>query len=330
MDKKIGKFVANVGKNAKDMLEKSKELTIHAVDQNDDGKFNLEDVSVFADAVGKSVKKSAIALKEGADEKARQLELRTLNPIFLDTMNEAEFVMPKFIRVTDRDKKYSESEVCRGSIGYGSEQKGLHIVNIFKDTVDAFGVSFYPDCDSEFYYVDPSDRDCYIALDEYFSYLKLARISELQKIAQDLGAKHFRVTYKEEKAMFSEKKSNAKLSVKPIASAEAEQARSEKKYSAVDIAAEMDFPGHAPIRPTLKYLRNDPSINGLIDMRMNELAPLLHQKFTLKLSNSSGLKENEAVKIDAALKGMKCTGNASVVSESQMESRRYLDYEIDF
>ena len=31
-----------------------------------------------------------------------------------------------------------------------------------------------------------------------FLYLKIARIRELQKIVQDLGAKHFRVTYKEE------------------------------------------------------------------------------------------------------------------------------------
>ena len=65
-------------------------------------------------------------------------------------------------------------------------------------------------------------------------------------------------------------------------------------------------------------------------MRMDETAPLLHQKFMLKLSNSSGLKENEAAKIDAVLKGMKCTGNTTVVSEVHNESRRYLEYEIDF
>lgn len=61
--------------------------------------------------------------------------------------------MPHFIRVTERDKKRAESEVCQGAIGYWSD------------------------------------------------YLKQVRISELQKIAQDLGAKHFRVTYKEEKSI---------------------------------------------------------------------------------------------------------------------------------
>ena len=330
MEKNFGKLVLNVGKNAKDLLEKSKNITIQVADQNADGKFDLEDVSVIAGSVGNVMKKGAQTLKETTDEKARQLELKTLQPIFLETLNDTDFLMSRFIRITDRDKKHAESEVCKGSIGFLSDQKGLHIVNIFRDSIDSYGLSFYPDCDSEFYYVDPSDRDGYIALDEYFSYLKQVRISELQKIAQDLGAKHFKVTYKEEKTSFSEKKVSKKVTAKPIASIDVEQNNENKKYSTVEIAAEMECPGHTPVKPKLKYMKYDPSINGLVEMRMNEHAPLLHQKFMLKLSNSSGLKESEAIKIDAVLKGMKCTGNATVLSETQNESRRYLEYEIDF
>lgn len=330
MEKKFGKLVLNVGKNAKDLLEKSKDITIQVADQNADGKFDLEDVSVIAGSVGNVMKKGAQTLKETTDEKARQLELKTLQPIFLETLNDTDFLMSRFIRITDRDKKHAESEVCKGSIGFLSDQKGLHIVNIFRDSIDSYGLSFYPDCDSEFYYVDPSDRDGYIALDEYFSYLKQVRISELQKIAQDLGAKHFKVTYKEEKTSFSEKKVSKKVTAKPIASIVVEQNNENKKYSTVEIAAEMECPGHTPVKPKSKYMKYDPSINGLVEMRMNEHAPLLHQKFMLKLSNSSGLKESEAIKIDAVLKGMKCTGNATVLSETQNESRRYLEYEIDF
>lgn len=32
----------------------------------------------------------------------------------------------------------------------------------------------------------------YLALEKYFDYLKIAQVNELQKIAQELGAKHFR------------------------------------------------------------------------------------------------------------------------------------------
>ena len=65
-------------------------------------------------------------------------------------------------------------------------------------------------------------------------------------------------------------------------------------------------------------------------MRLNEDSALTHQKLMIKLSNSSGLKENDAIKIDAILKGMRFVGNTTVQSESKNEARRYLEYEIDF
>lgn len=47
----------NVGKNAKEIVEKSKDFVVQSVDQNDDGKFDLEDVSVMATTLGNTVKK---------------------------------------------------------------------------------------------------------------------------------------------------------------------------------------------------------------------------------------------------------------------------------
>ena len=45
--------------------------------------------------------------------------------------------------------------------------------------------------------MDPSDDKLYIALDNYYDYLKVTRISKLQNLAQSLGAKHFKVSYKD-------------------------------------------------------------------------------------------------------------------------------------
>ena len=92
----------------------------------------------------------------------------------------------------------------------------------------------------------------------------------------------------------------------------------------------MECPGHNPIMPKLKYMKYEPYIKGLIEMRMNENGSLLHQKMEFKFSNFVGLKESEAAKIDAVLKTMKCNGNVTLVSETKNESRRYLEYEIDF
>ena len=55
MEKKFGKLVSNVGKNAKDILEKSKNKAVQIADQNDDGKFDLEDVTAMANSVGVEV-----------------------------------------------------------------------------------------------------------------------------------------------------------------------------------------------------------------------------------------------------------------------------------
>lgn len=326
MKAKFKEYASGIGKSTKNLLDSA----LKSADQNDDGKFDLEDVSAIAESVGNTVKKGALSLMETADEKAQQLELKSLQPIFAETLEAAEFALPKFIRVAERDKRRAESQVCQGSIGYTSEQKGLRIVNIFRDSLDAYGLMFYPDADGEFYYVDPTDRDRYIALNDYFSYLKIARINELQKIAQDLGAKYFKVTYKEEKASFTESKVHVQAVAKVIANVDANHHFEEQKYSTTEIAAEMEFPGHVPVKPELKYMQKDSSIQTLVAMRMNEETPLLHQKYMLKMSISSGMKENDAIKIDAALKGMKCSGNTTVSSEARNEDRRYLEYEISF
>lgn len=328
MENKFGKLVSGVGQNARNVLEKTKNLAVQVADQNDDGKFDMEDVSAIASSFGDAVKKGAHSLKETVNEKSKQMEIKNLQPFFIEDLNG--FSMPRFIRVVERDKKHAASEMCKGAIGFWSDFKENRLLNIFRDVMEVYDLSFYPNSESEFFYVNPIDKDNYIALDEYFNYLKQVRIGELQRIAQDLGAKYFRVTYKEEKSSFTENKAGGKTGVKSNGSVEIEQNCNEKKYSKIEIAAEMKCPGHAPVEPKLKYMKYDPTISNLVEMRMNAQGPLSHQTLTLKLSNSSGLKESEAVKIDAILKGLKCTGNLTVLNETQNEARRYLEYEIDF
>ena len=67
-------------------------------------------------------------------------------------------------------------------------------------------------------------------------------------------------------------------------------------------------------------------------MRMNADQRLEQQQFTLDMKNFSGIKQNEAAKIDAVLNSLKYTGNFTVSSEAQNETGRFLEYEyeIDF
>lgn len=316
---------------------KAKEAIVKAADQNDDGAFDFKDVSVIAGTIGNAAKSTATAMLNSADEQRREMERKLLQPIFAEDLDNADFFISKLVRVTEIDKRRAESDVCKGSIGYITNQKDVRIVNIFKDKLDYFGLQFYPDADCELYYVDPSDRDKYIALGDYFDYLKVARVNELQKIAQDLGAKHFRVTYKEEKTSFSSKNVKVKVSAKtadksegPSANEGAEYNHDATEMSKIEIAAEMDCPGHEPHEPKLYYLQRELSVQNLIALRMDESSPLEHHIFAIRLSNSTGIKENDAIKIDAALKAMKISGNTTVTSEVRNESRRLFEYEVDF
>jgi len=325
----LGEAAIGAGKNAKAFLGKTKDTIIKAVDQNGDGSFDFKDVSAMADSIGNAAQNAANAMRDNAEARNREKERKALQPVFLEDLDSTDFTLSKLIRAVDIDKKHAESEVCKGSVGFISEQKELRIVNIYKNMIGAFGISLYPDADSEIYYIDPSDRDKYIALDDYFGYLKIARVNELQKIAQDLGAKHFRVTYREKKASITKNDMKAKGNVRAGA-AEAERNLSISDNSNIEVAAEMQCLGHAPIEPKLLYLRGEPSIQSLIALRMDKNSQMFHQEFSLKLSNSSGIKEKDAVKIDAALKAMKISGNTTVVSEAQSESRRFFEYEVDF
>lgn len=325
----LGEAAIGAGKNAKAFLGKTKDTIIKAVDQNGDGSFDFKDVAAMADSIGNAAQNAANAMRDNAEARNREKERKALQPVFPEDLDSTDFTLSKLIRVVDIDKKHAESEVCKGSVGFISEQKELRIVNIYKNMIGAFGISLYPDADSEIYYIDPSDRDKYIALDDYFGYLKIARVNELQKIAQDLGAKHFRVTYREKKASITKNDMKAKGNVRAGA-AEAERNLSISDNSNIEVAAEMQCLGHAPIEPKLLYLRGEPSIQSLIALRMDKNSQMFHQEFSLKLSNSSGIKEKDAVKIDAALKAMKISGNTTVVSEAQSESRRFFEYEVDF
>ena len=125
---------------------------------------------------------------------------------------------------------------------------------IFQESIGAFPISLYPEKTTGAYYVDPVFADRYITMDEYFTFLKVARVNELQKIAQDLGAKHFKVVYVDQSKDVVTKKAAGALSAKLIpgkVDASGQHDSDYKGASQVRIAAEMEFEGHAPVEPTL-------------------------------------------------------------------------------
>lgn len=334
----------DAGTKRENLADKARKKIIHAIDQNDDGTVDLKDVAMIADNMGNAAKKMASSVQSSVKQNGNQLgnwmnqakleaERNALQPVFPEDLDGDNHFMPKMIRVVDIDKKHAESDVCKGSIGYLSEHKGVKVANVFTDCIDQFGIELYPNKRSDIYYVNPTNRNHYIALNEYFDFLRIARVSELQRIAQELGARYFKVTYLEEKKTLSSHnlKAQGKGAFKKVGrvNADAEHSDSEKMYSKSEVVAEMQCVGQAPIEPQLVYFQNNQTVRTLINLRMADNT-ITSQKIMIKCSNTSGIKTKEAAKIDAALATMKCTGNTTMVSEAQSEERHVFMYEIEF
>lgn len=289
----IKKGFKNFADGTKGVMKKTTNSVIKKIDQNDDATFDKEDLKAIKDKINTTAQKTSSNIKKLVDEKRKENELKKLQPIFAEDLEKAEFILPKLICVSDIDKKYSESDVCRGAIGYKTDCKDLTVINIFKENIELYGLTFQPDIDCEVYYVDPTDKNKYIALEDYFSYLQEVRVNELEKIAQDLGAKHFRITLMEEKKTFTkhEKKMNTDGNYGAKVSVETERQQVSSSASKVKILAEDSFPGHTPIKPRIRYLAKESNIQTLIELRMNPNSPLTNRKFSIELSKSSGMKK---------------------------------------
>ena len=301
--------------------EKTKKPLINAADIKEGADKTLEvignaakDVGEFADAQFKNAKRIFGEASKNLEETLSKQRLEKYRPIFPDEFDHDSFDFPSMINVVEFDKRMKIEE-CKGAIGYRETVNNVDVLGIYKDDMDKFGISYYPDNAETAYYVHPLQEDVYIEINEYFKYLKDARVAELEYIAQSLGAKHFRVSIMEESSteQIKKTKGSAKLlKGKDKGNAEVEAETNDRQYSFLGVAAENRYPGKAPVRPELKYWANNESIKSLVDQRMNSENPLLSRTYKLDYNTCTGIKEKEAAKIDGVLKALKFTGAGSV------------------
>lgn len=328
----LNKTTKGISRTTQNLVKKAKNVVVKTIDQNGDHTLNKEDLSIFKKRIDTSTHKTTENIKSTLDRRKRDNDLRKLKPLFIADLDDAKFTLPKLICVSNPEKNFLESVACKGAIGRYVDYKNMNVITIFKDYYANFNIELYPDIDSTVYYVDPANKSRYIAMGEYFEYLKQARVNELEKIAQDLGAKHFKVTLMEERKSFVKKGQNKQAGgilddVKVDANQKAEIEKG--KVSVIEISSESYFNGHAPTEPKLRYLKNEPDIKTLIDLRMSSNS-INNRKVIIKLSKTLGMRQNDAVNIDGALKFMHITGNTTIANEYSDESRKFFQYEIDF
>ena len=256
-------------------------------------------------------------------------------PIYESDVNDETFQLPNIIQVVDQDDRVGKAG-CEGAIGFGEAVKEAPVLTFLTSFAGNLDVKYYPTLHDSVYYVDPMDPTLYIDMDDYFDYLRAERVNELVKVAQDLGATKVSVKLLEEKMSFTGKKRREKAKAEQeqaSVSAEGKHDEERREFSRAEILAEYNFPGGEPHMPELNYFRHENEIQFLIDLRMDKNHPATGtQTKRFKASNSFGIKANDAGKIDAALKKIGISANATVtMSElANREDRLFYEYEIVF
>lgn len=286
-------------------------------------------------SVIEDIKDTAERWNDEAEVAKNKKDLLTLSPVFLPNLQSGEFKIPAMLCVVDEpDKKHAESKACAGSIGFLNEVNGVQTLNVYRSNLAETGLSCYPDNDKEVYYIDPSDKSSFIALDNYFDRIKKARVNELVKIAYDLGAKSIEVNYITSAKMDSVKKKSAKLKAKEGkdgGGAEANSNHQNKESSVTTVAASQKTEGNNnPQRPNLVYFKNEEDILDLIDMRMNGQNKVKEKSYTFKSVSSSCMKYKDAVKIDGALQKLKLNAGVSMEEELATANSTVLEYKVEF
>ena len=141
----FGKMLGDAVKGVSDFVNKASEDITKAIDQNGDGVLDFSDIQTVADSI-----------RANQEEARRNADLKRLNPLFRDDIESAEFVMSKMICIAEIDKPHADNPVCKGSVGFKTVQDDMSLITIYRDQLDSFGLTFYPDLDNNVYY-QPDD-----------------------------------------------------------------------------------------------------------------------------------------------------------------------------
>lgn len=257
-----------------------------------------------------------------------QMDKKRIRPVFKENLTIPGFKLPRMIHVVD-DDKYKRHKVMEDAIGHIDKEKGLEFITVYTENISFLDLDFYPGIYNEnLFFINPCFQNQYISLDDYFNYLADAKISEMDRIAQELGAVFFEVKLMEKRERFvnTEKKINSK---KNKSSIQTKIENKEKDLKETRVLLTAEYGGHDPSRPELKYLKSEESINTLINKRLND-SEFKEQHYIINYNNVSGITLSNASKIDCILKTLKLNTNISIKSKVEYETMKFFEYHIKF
>jgi len=283
---------------------------------------------------------SAQTLVSKAQEENQKALIKKYNPVFPADYTKENFGIPNLVMIVD-DVVRKDIAVCKGSIGWRSNTKGVEVFCLYDEAIEFSGLHFIPSavCDS-IYYVDPFDRTRFIRLDCYFDKMQESRLAELQHIAYCLGARSYSVEMADtssEKKSASQKASaranDGTGAIKISTHGSEESAVTSEKETKRKSMAHAEFVGERKsLQPTLTWFAHDDNIRNLIDMCCSGkgLGEIKSFSIEFKGSDFATIGANTAAKIDGAMNRISAGSDFALQRKVTEESHHSLIYQIEF
>lgn len=288
-----------------------------------------------AERAGEVGADAATKAGEAASSGKQKMMESIYRPVFPEEYTSSDYNRPKMIAIANSAER-KDVEVCAGSIGWSDTAAGVNVLHLYEESVPFSGITFYPQalCDSV-YYEDSLTPGRFINLDCYFDVLQKDRITELRRIAYELGARKCTLESTEEAKSVSMAKGGikAKAKIKKGLSGGADASRKSSSASSKSIVFTQTFEGNAkPKRPELKWFAHDQEIEFLISTRCNGDDSNATKQYRVELESSSTqtMSVQLAAKLDKALGKLGATCNFTLQDEAYTESRRRLVFEVEF
>lgn len=298
-----------------------------------------------ADKVGEAGKSVANVARDGvhslsdkaqelsAQAKAKQLEelLKKFPPVSREDIAKTSFAKPQLIQIVDNSLK-QEIAAYRGALGWSGKEDGVDILYLYHISVPDSNIRFLPSvvCDAV-YCAHPFEAQCYIRLDNYFSYIQQAKLAELQHIAFSLGVKHYWVELVE--TTNQSDNSNTAVSFKGLkfVNGNAERAIQSSAYSQSKSLAEMSFAdSREPQMPELHYFAQDENVKELIAMRCSADKRGMLTSYTIELSNSSSAAMSATTAAKISLAANKLGAGSNFQTQSAKEQNSKMIFKMEF
>lgn len=308
------------------------------------------DLQKSAERVGNAIGKAAEIGKKAVDgtragvqllankaqEENFKAQIKKYNPVFPDQYSSPAFGLSNLIMIVD-DVVRKDIDVCKGAIGWKSQENGVEIFHLYDEAVAFSSLHFIPAaiCDSV-YYVDAHDRSRFIRLDCYFEKMQESKLAELQHIAFSLGAKKYSVEMYDTS---SEKRTtNQKGSLKGTIDARTASALEERNLSVEnetrrESIAFAEFAGDMkPAQPVLHWFAQDDNIKNLINMRCSGEGNNEVKTYSIELKGTdfATMGVSTAVKIDAAIGRLGLGSDFNMKSKVIEERHHKMSFQLEF